>query len=591
MNPNTPGMPADANTYSVSNGILSMGIKNTPSDVPGSLVNNQPFLSSEINTKNEFSQTYGYFEVRMQTEAVTGTSVAFWAIPQNGSWPPEVDMPEIEGQWPSYINWGMHSGPNNTTPQLWDYNAPNTSAGMNVFAVDWEPNTVTFYLNGKVEYQEPTPSDWNTPMYLILDSLANAPGSWDGSPPSTINAALKVDYVRAYNSNPYVNGVTNPDWTNHGTTATAYTPVVDASGNLTGFSNGAPPPTFKPSPDNTVITAAQAAQGASITDASGNVWSIASNGQVSVNGTPDGQSGGVTELAYEKGLIWQENSAGMWWSKSKPSDTWGPTYGTATSPVPPAAWQDLSLNVPTAAASAVAGKPAPISGLSITDPWAATASGTMTLKVSDKAGSITIGGQTFGAAGGTLTGTEAQLNTDLAGLTYSATAAGADTLSLDVTESGRGGGDENRRHQHRRGSGRHPRQARGGALGRRLSRQCAVHREDGRQAAWRGAVGHGSAQHWPDADLHLLRDLGRRRAQRGDRLPQRRLRWRRQGPQPLRQPGHLRRPRRDEPDGTAARQRWRHYPRRPIRPNSAGQRTEFSRPLPRSDARTRFPRW
>ncbi len=247
-------------------------------------------------------------------------------------------MPEIEGEWPSYINWGMHSGPNNTTPLLWDYNAPNTSAGMNVFAVDWEPNTITFYLNGKVEYQEATPSDWNTPMYLLLDTIASASGSWNGTPPSTINTALKVDYVWAYNSNPYVNGLTNPDWTNHGTTATTYTPVVNASGNLTGFSNGSAPtsPPAKPpqSPDNTVITAAQAAKGASITDASGNVWSIASNGEVSVNGTPDGQSANVIELAYEKGLIWQENSADMWWSKSSPSGTWGPTYGTSTSPIP-----------------------------------------------------------------------------------------------------------------------------------------------------------------------------------------------------------------------------------------------------------------
>ncbi len=55
-----------------------------------------------------------------------------------------------------------------------------------------------------------------------------------------------------------------------------------------------------------------------------------------MNGTPDGQSGNAIELAYEKGLIWQENNQNIWWSKSSPSDTWGPTYGTATSPIPAA---------------------------------------------------------------------------------------------------------------------------------------------------------------------------------------------------------------------------------------------------------------
>jgi hypothetical protein len=57
MNPNVPGMPADANVYSINNGVLSMGIKNTPVDVPGNLVNNLPYLSGEINTKNQFTRS------------------------------------------------------------------------------------------------------------------------------------------------------------------------------------------------------------------------------------------------------------------------------------------------------------------------------------------------------------------------------------------------------------------------------------------------------------------------------------------------------------------------------------------------------
>ncbi len=65
----------------------------------------------------------------------------------------------------------------------------------------------------------------------------------------------------------------------------------------------------------------------------------------------DTTTANVTELAYEKGLIWQENTAKLWWSKSQPSDAWGPAAGTATSPVPPpASPNDTVVTAPSTAA-------------------------------------------------------------------------------------------------------------------------------------------------------------------------------------------------------------------------------------------------
>lgn len=249
VNPNAAGLPADANVYNVGNGLLTMQIKNTPSDVPGNLVNNEPFLSGQINTKNEFSQTHGYFEARMQVPTGAGTSSAFWAVPQNGAWPPELDMPEFD-QSPTYVNWGIH-GVNNVMPQnTAASNQPDASTGMHVYGVDWEADKITFYEDGKEISSAATPANMNTAQYLILDDLTNAPGGWNGSPAATINQSMKVDYVRAYASDPYASGLANPDWSNHGTTASTYTPTTDSGGNLTGFTNGgaaAPQPTPAPS--------------------------------------------------------------------------------------------------------------------------------------------------------------------------------------------------------------------------------------------------------------------------------------------------------------------------------------------------------
>jgi hypothetical protein len=83
------------------------------------------------------------------------------------------------------------------------------------------------------------------------------------------------------------------------------------------------------SPNKTLV-----GYGQSITDAQGDVWTITASGQVAVNGVPDPTTANVTHLAYAKGMVWQENTSDLWWSKSSPGSSWEPTYGTPTVPVP-----------------------------------------------------------------------------------------------------------------------------------------------------------------------------------------------------------------------------------------------------------------
>jgi hypothetical protein len=109
----------------------------------------------------------------------------------------------------------------------------------------------------------------------------------------------------------------NASWAPAAGTLTSPLPVV------------APPPPA--SPDNTIVKVGSAA---AIVDASGNKWTITAGGQVAVGGVADTTTAGVTELAYEKGLIWQENAGGLWWSKTSTSAAWGPAAGTTISPVP-----------------------------------------------------------------------------------------------------------------------------------------------------------------------------------------------------------------------------------------------------------------
>ncbi len=85
-----------------------------------------------------------------------------------------------------------------------------------------------------------------------------------------------------------------------------------------------------PSANDTVVMDTTAA----ITDASGDTWTITSDGQVAVNGIIDPTTANVTELALVNGTIWQENSSNLWWGKTTQTAPWSPDAGTATSPLP-----------------------------------------------------------------------------------------------------------------------------------------------------------------------------------------------------------------------------------------------------------------
>jgi hypothetical protein len=72
----------------------------------------------------------------------------------------------------------------------------------------------------------------------------------------------------------------------------------------------------------------------SITDSSGDVFTISDAGTVDMNGGPLGYTANVIEAAYVNGNLWQENSSNLWWEYTgNPSAPWT-GLGTSTSPLP-----------------------------------------------------------------------------------------------------------------------------------------------------------------------------------------------------------------------------------------------------------------
>ena len=160
------------------------------------------------------------------------------------------------------------------------------------------------------------------------------------------------------------------------------------------------------------------------------------------NGTPS-NSNYTGDMQIQSVEVWKTDpytngGGGSGSSTSGSSSTGsGDPSTTTTSTGSAGTSSDLAVSVP-ATEQIAPGATQAISGVSVSDAWAAASPGNMALNVWDETGTLTIDGQTFGPGGGPVangmfSGSLAQINADLASLTYTAPAGGgSDTITIDV---------------------------------------------------------------------------------------------------------------------------------------------------------------
>ena len=182
--------------FSVSNGVLTITAAPTnPANNPLGL----SYTSGAITTDHSFAQLYGYFEMRAELPAAQGFWPAFWLLPVNGAWPPELDAMEQIGSQPNTDVVSAHSGTSNgQTIVSASVNEGDMSQGFHTYGVYWSPTQIIWYFDGQEIATAATPADMNTPMYMTLNLAVGGTGSWPGTPVSGTSAQMLVDYVRAY---------------------------------------------------------------------------------------------------------------------------------------------------------------------------------------------------------------------------------------------------------------------------------------------------------------------------------------------------------------------------------------------------------
>ena len=238
------------NPFSITNGILDIHAAPTPAADLLSL-DGFKYTSGLLTTEHSFNQTDGYFEIRAELPAGKGVWPAFWLLPTDGSWPPEMDVLEAVGGTVVYNT--IHVGTStNSTQTVFTTSLATANSAFHTYGVLWTAQTLNFYIDGQEVSTIATPADMNKPMYMLVNLAIG--GNFPGSPPANFTGAdLYVDYIHAYSlasaPPPYYVAQSSTDHATGGADAihsaysyslvglTAHTLQLTGSANLTGTGN------------------------------------------------------------------------------------------------------------------------------------------------------------------------------------------------------------------------------------------------------------------------------------------------------------------------------------------------------------------
>lgn len=160
------------------------------------------YISGLITTQKLFNQLYGYFEIRAQLPRGRGLWPAFWLLPSDGSWPPEIDIMEMLGDTTTDYYASIHAiVGQQTLNNVQKINAPDLAAGYHVFGVSWRPDHIRYYLDDVMVYETSTPPDMNKPMYILLNLAVGANGSWPGPPDKNTSGTYRISWVHVWQFN------------------------------------------------------------------------------------------------------------------------------------------------------------------------------------------------------------------------------------------------------------------------------------------------------------------------------------------------------------------------------------------------------
>jgi beta-glucanase (GH16 family) len=190
------GPPIGLDPFSVHDGVLEIAAQPAPERLRERL-SGYRYVSGLISSQPSFRQLYGYFEMRARLPRGKGVWPAFWLLPADLEWPPEIDVMESVGD-PAKIYVTAHS----KVDKAVGTEVPVSGDGFHTYAVAWDARQLVWYVDGREVRRQPTPPDMHKPMYVLANVALG--GDWAGPPDASTPwpARMGIDYIRAYRFAP-----------------------------------------------------------------------------------------------------------------------------------------------------------------------------------------------------------------------------------------------------------------------------------------------------------------------------------------------------------------------------------------------------
>ncbi len=196
----------DLDNHRVEGGLLKMW---SARDSDGNFV----FHNIDLNTDGSFAQRYGWFEIEAKLPPGVGQWPSFWLYAHNDQTRPEIDIMEayscLGGDWcdgdgnPNDYSGTLWMGWEDGTARRISQQRASASRALGAlsdafhrYGAHWEPDGVTFYLDGTPIGPKVWTNEFDQEMYIVLGIgpfHEPLPGT-----PSSISSSYQINYVRAW---------------------------------------------------------------------------------------------------------------------------------------------------------------------------------------------------------------------------------------------------------------------------------------------------------------------------------------------------------------------------------------------------------
>lgn len=188
------------NPFSVADSVLTITADVTPAAALP-LLWNHAYTSGALSTHEMFGQTYGYFEMSAQVPSSQALLPAFWMLPVDRSWPPEIDIMEAPGHETTTFSAGTHwteGSPAVAMTSLCKIPSPGFGAGFHTYGILWQPDRIVYYYDRLAVAQIATKPGQDKPFYMMVNMAVG--GDWQGfaTPGTVFPQQMKIDWVAAY---------------------------------------------------------------------------------------------------------------------------------------------------------------------------------------------------------------------------------------------------------------------------------------------------------------------------------------------------------------------------------------------------------